>query len=522
MPYLSWSTEGFLRTELLSRKDDIHEHEAELNSVEEHSELYQRHVSHSPVSLDQYYYVGLQAGELQERNSDQVMSRYLKRSATLEHNSGGSNGNLNTTPENARTSMSSGSHEQAQITQPNDRSEKQEARHAGGRSKEGLGVLRTEGSQGIPSNDRTATDISESIASQILVINQLWLWVLDDNTIITSSTKNDTKVQETFLHQVLLRIQAQKTASESLLGQIVEIIVETATTSFYDINIRLDATGKAKRSPMDIFRESLQTVRNEETNLFDKFERSLEEDKTGQQSNSAARQNLGSPQTDQNPVKKPTITRLGEWWESLKENELENRYQNIQNETRLLREIKDILDELRILKELANDQEHVNGLWKKVVDVETNRRYTIKETKDDIDNMIQEAKSVEDAINTLLDLKQKQATILEARATRQQSDTVMVFTVVTIVFTWNGLGGWSRRPVKSDSREQQDVAIKANHFKYLLPSAWGKQENEANKSVEGNSCEPHQIAPGQFRVQDESLQEDGQMSKMSPDNDKRV
>lgn len=59
-----------------------------------------------------------------------------------------------------------------------------------------------------------------------------------------------------------------------------------------------------------------------------------------------------------------------------------------------------------------------------------------------------EAKSVQRAIEMLLDLKQKQANILEAEWTRQQSvesrkqsvqttkqgETIMVFTVVTIVF----------------------------------------------------------------------------------------
>lgn len=62
--------------------------------------------------------------------------------------------------------------------------------------------------------------------------------------------------------------------------------------------------------------------------------------------------------------------------------------------------------------------------------------------------MVNEAKSVQRAIEMLLDLKQKQANILEAEWTRQQSvesrkqsvqttkqgETIMVFTVVTIVF----------------------------------------------------------------------------------------
>ncbi|KGO63933.1 Mg2+ transporter protein, CorA-like/Zinc transport protein ZntB [Penicillium italicum] len=602
VPYLSWSTKEFLTTELQPKKEDIHDQGEAPDAAEEHSEFYQRSISHSPVSLDQYYYAGLQADELQKRNGHQVMSRYLQRQATSKHSPEDSNMNKSTTPgTSTRTFERSGGHEKAKSTHANDEAEKQKASHGEGKGKEGPDVPRAETSYDMSLNDRTVADAS-STASQILVINQLWLWIVDESedayisakqttvcavlltffpeTIITTSTKNDTKVRETFLHQVLLRVQAQKKVSELLLSQIVEIIVETATTSFYDVKVSLDATGKAKRSPMDIFRESLQRVRNEEASLFDGFEKSLKGDKAGQQSGSGAVINHKTPPTDQHPPKKPIVTRLGEWWKSLQAHALENRYQNIQNETRLLREIKDILDELRILKELANDQEHVNGLWKKIVDVQIGRRYTIKETKDDLENMIQEAKSVEEAINTLLDLKQKQATILEAQATRQQSDTVMVFTVVTIVFlpasfltslfalnvsdfphqgdsvafegrwifpiifgvslgvstffvwlafnahlfkhalgqTWRQLKDCSSRNVNSERQGQQDIKTRASRLKSLLSAAWRQHENKVDESAERNSHEPHESAPGQLQEQDVGLREEGQTPQMGPGN----
>lgn len=103
-------------------------------------------------------------------------------------------------------------------------------------------------------------------------------------------------------------------------------------------------------------------------------------------------------------------------------------------ETQLLDEVKDILDELNILKTLAQDQKVVDDLWKSFSKIPGNRHLSPLETKEDIESMIEDAKSVQSAINTLLDLKQKEATILEAQATRRQSDAVMVFTVVTIIF----------------------------------------------------------------------------------------
>ncbi|OQE11585.1 hypothetical protein PENVUL_c002G01829 [Penicillium vulpinum] len=54
--------------------------------------------------------------------------------------------------------------------------------------------------------------------------------------------------------------------------------------------------------------------------------------------------------------------------------------------------------------------------------------------QEDLNAMVDDVKSVQTAIQSLLDLKQNEATIIEAQATRRQSDSVMAFTLVTIVF----------------------------------------------------------------------------------------
>lgn len=113
-----------------------------------------------------------------------------------------------------------------------------------------------------------------------------------------------------------------------------------------------------------------------------------------------------------------------------------NQFGDIAREADLLREVKDIIDELNMLKNLAEDQEDVwQQVWNSERNPDASFTYdTPTEVKDDISEMINEAKSVQQAIDTLLDLKQKQANIAEAQSTRKQSDTVMVFTVITILF----------------------------------------------------------------------------------------
>lgn len=113
----------------------------------------------------------------------------------------------------------------------------------------------------------------------------------------------------------------------------------------------------------------------------------------------------------------------------------ENPYQDISRETGLLMEIKDILDELNILKKLAHDQDRVSDMWGKIKSKQkTSYPATTSEISLEIQGMIEDAQSVQRDINTLLDLKQKEASILEAKATREQSDALMTFTVVTIIF----------------------------------------------------------------------------------------
>jgi hypothetical protein len=125
------------------------------------------------------------------------------------------------------------------------------------------------------------------------------------------------------------------------------------------------------------------------------------------------------------------------------EDEQLHAYHNISRETMLLREVKDTCDELNILKTLAEDQEKV---WQQASTV-VGGNGTIFSTNTPshyrkiILAMIHDATTVQKSLDSLLDLKQKQANLTEAKFTRQQAqdtakqtDTVVWFTVVTIIF----------------------------------------------------------------------------------------
>jgi Mg2+ and Co2+ transporter CorA len=125
-------------------------------------------------------------------------------------------------------------------------------------------------------------------------------------------------------------------------------------------------------------------------------------------------------------------------------------------ETDLLAEIKDIRDELNMIGKVLEDQRNVlPDLEASIVDiyhdegirkVDLGKRFrdmlkTIDTHIRDLERMDIQAERIYKSITDLLDLKQKHANAFEARfardqaaGTARQSQTIMVFTIVTIIF----------------------------------------------------------------------------------------
>lgn len=128
-------------------------------------------------------------------------------------------------------------------------------------------------------------------------------------------------------------------------------------------------------------------------------------------------------------------------------------------ETDLLAEIKDIRDELNMIAKVLEDQRHVlpdleasisdiyeEGKKNRLESQEIKKRFkdmlkTIDTHIRDLERMDIQAERIYKSITDLLDLKQKHANAFEARfardqaaGTARQSQTIMVFTIVTIIF----------------------------------------------------------------------------------------
>ncbi|KAJ5618722.1 hypothetical protein N7528_006833 [Penicillium herquei] len=414
------------------------------------------------------------------------------------------------------------------------------------------------------SHDGRAIDkVVNSVAEpQILMVNQLWLWTLHDDLIITSTTEQPADFDPTFLQRALRVLRDQSGNSTFTARQIVDFILHTARDLFDAQEIETRLSTQERKSPLEIFRESLQSIRDEEADLFTRFMNSLGPNKNkpnlfkgSDPSKLASGQNQEPEQlnlqiaTAENQARESAgfgrsilgfhgsvRDRFRKWKKNITESAANNRYEDIHREIDLLYQVKDILDELNMLKNLAQDQEHIHSLWKGIelgkgkdagagrvkaekMDIEMKKRdieiewkeleverkeidvlrkatidkasdaedeelasikqreeqcdkkeieiykkeiivkkrereimkaeigtsdiprksewnppVTPRERVSEIQRMIADAQSVQSDITSLLDLKQKEATIIEAQATRRQSDSVMVFTVVTVVF----------------------------------------------------------------------------------------
>ncbi|OBS26251.1 hypothetical protein FPOA_00191 [Fusarium poae] len=258
------------------------------------------------------------------------------------------------------------------------------------------------------------------------MISQIWIWIIDEGTIITATAEPDginvprltnaKDFHDAVLDKMVNGEGGNRFSTPTSVHSVMELMLGVATNTFMSDSV--PTLGK-KISPIDIFRESIKDVVNAEAGLFQRF---LEELEQNTDDRGRHQQNLWSSKII------PRST-----------NHI------IDLEAKLLREVRDIRDELGMLKALSEHQETV---WKQAFETDELRacfQYyhpcTPTDVKGDLDTMVAETDRVIDSLNSLLDLRTKQAAIKEAEYGRiqtedaaRQSKSVLIFTIVTVIF----------------------------------------------------------------------------------------
>ncbi|KAK0616732.1 hypothetical protein B0T14DRAFT_523713 [Immersiella caudata] len=258
---------------------------------------------------------------------------------------------------------------------------------------------------------------------RILMVNQLWVWKVDSNTFITAFPNRCCKtVEPDLLAHLCQSFEARPpTSMESMITRVVRHAVD-----FLDgpTNAGLD------NNVFDIFEQSIADQAQGEMDCYNNFYR--------------ARKALRERYTNA----------VGDTARILTQQRMRDEEEmcDIGQEIDHLREIKDIRDELKMIERVLEDQLAVLTQYGKSApepNTQSALEHSLEFRLSKLRRLNKDAEVVEKSLNHLLDLKQKQGNLNEARDSRRladqadgrardaetQNQLLFVFTLITIVFT---------------------------------------------------------------------------------------
>ncbi|KAH7093422.1 hypothetical protein FB567DRAFT_174060 [Paraphoma chrysanthemicola] len=240
-------------------------------------------------------------------------------------------------------------------------------------------------SQGKPSENR------------LLMVNQLWLWKIDEHTILTSLPERWHEGAEPKIMSAILKSRPYLTPKAiNWISHVVDQCVNFSEEP--------NRAGLSERYTK-IFARAIATASDAEARYYSSFT------------------------------------------EAITKGHIDQTYidVNIENEIKLLQEIKDIRDELNMLSRVMSDQIDVIAKlsqWASSPHDKFDYGWDVDARRVQIKRMDEDAERVEKSLNHLLDFKQKQINIQEAQQSRKQAEEtalqgkfIFVFTIVTVIFT---------------------------------------------------------------------------------------
>lgn len=287
---------------------------------------------------------------------------------------------------------------------------------------------------------------------KIFMVDQLWMWILGKDLIVTSFPQ---------------RWQQPKNDPLNVLDSIIEDInskTRDSVTSVHDLSMIITARcsgvfdrhklGNEDYQFLDMFEASIGSATDRETILFKEFNAASAQASAWlhyhRRHNRFSVLQAGDDAARKNQEKKFKFD------DTTHGTLFVDKLLDIGQETDLLAETKDIRDELNMIKKVLEDQAHVlpdleSSICEIYAESQTSQKEVKKRFRDqlktiemhikDIDRMDKQAERIYNSITDMLDLKQKHANAFEARfardqatGTARQSQTIMVFTIVTIIF----------------------------------------------------------------------------------------
>ena len=301
-----------------------------------------------------------------------------------------------------------------------------------------------------PGRDAPGTD------PKIFMVDQLWMWILGTNLIVTSFPQRWDQPKNDPLNVLDGIIEDINSKTRDPVRSVYDlaIIITNRCSGVFDRH-RL---GDDEYQFLDMFESSIGIATDRETLLFNRFNRASVQAsawlkshrKMNPLSRSSARSIAGRD------AEEDTLSDDEDSYLDDGQPLFVDRLLDIGEETDLLAETKDIRDELNMIRTVLEHQKHVLVDFQDVIcsvylaqqisQTDVKKRFKDQQRMidmhlKDIDRMDKQAERIYHSITDLLDLKQKHANAFEARfardqaaGTTRQSKTIMVFTIVTIIF----------------------------------------------------------------------------------------
>ncbi|RDW58460.1 hypothetical protein BP5796_12390 [Coleophoma crateriformis] len=423
IPYFDFESENSYRNSKKEEKEKTEEKSKRLRHV------YKEDL-HLPKTLDESYYLGLASSNGEEDKSfDQVVYRYTSRRRDEWIN----NEKIDERPREVqqrsepRTIPVGGISDGPQFKwKPNEQNGAGLNRQVNKRdqaqwepSQEPITPKLIGTAPGVNKERRRPNrEVDKGPTLSILMVHSLWLWKIDDRTIITAFSdrehEGDQSANRTLLKSII------RSSKENLIRspeQLVALIV-LRCIDYVDFPCKAGL----QEDVLSIFEASIAEMSEKVVKFYDKFSASLKEHIT-------------------------------------------KRKYDIKDEIACLLEVKDIRNEITMIYNMFYKQREVIENLTSTAKDEWGKKNksqkgpenphsmvyswdefindkTICRLEDRIKPLVGDTERIEDSLNHLLDLEQKQANLYEAVSaskqavsTSKQGKTILVFTVVTVVFT---------------------------------------------------------------------------------------
>ena len=271
-----------------------------------------------------------------------------------------------------------------------------------------------------PALRQSVTKGKDDDAAKVLMVDQLWLWVLDGRTLVTFASPKERENDSGLSKQGDLLGNLYQNVNGDYADQCRDPFDFAALAVLHAVQALLDHTTDLNLQVFRIFEEYISILTEQQTSSFKDFR---------------------NTHTSRDPSESDTTVMP--------------RYIDNTADLDALLELRDIEDELGTLEKLFEEQktgitdmiEHykdfqgkrdMGKLGAKLLD-EAIR--AVQGYCDQVASMRKSALTAQSAYRDLLDMKQKQANIVEAHLSREQADnsqeqsrSILVFTFFTIIF----------------------------------------------------------------------------------------